>query len=109
MAGSDIVYNAPIVATGDGPFDFIHHTNTQDHVVAIDTTPDYDIDGPEVTMALAHGFDSGKPILYLSTEASDAMAATLERATFVPLLANAPFPGGGRLHGLRPRTHLCRS
>ena len=99
VAGSNIVYNASIIATGDGPFDFIHHTNTQDHVVAIDTTPDYDIDGPEVTMALAHGFDSGKPILYLSTEASDAMAATLERATFVPLLANAPFPGGDDFMG----------
>lgn len=59
----------------------MHHTNTQDHVVALDPTPDYNEDGPEVTMALAHGFDSGRPILYLSTEASDPMAATLERAT----------------------------
>ncbi len=99
FAGSNIVYNAPIVATGDGPFDFVHHTNTQDHVVALDQTPDYDKDGPEVTMALAHGFDSGKPILYLSTEASDAMAATLERATYVPLLAKAPFPGGDDFMG----------
>ncbi len=94
IAGSEIIYNAAIVATGDGPFDVVHHTNTQDHVVAIDTTPDYDKDGPEVTMQLAHGFDSGKPILYLSTEASDPVAATLERATYVPLLQKAPFLGG---------------
>ena len=99
IAGSDVVYNAPIVAVGDGPFDFVHHSNTQDHVVALDPTPDYDNDGPEVTMALAHGFDSGKPILYLSTEASDPMAATLERATYVPLLANAPFLGGDDFAG----------
>ena len=99
IAGSDVVYNAPIVAVGDGPFDFVYHTNTQDHVVALDPTSDYDNDGPEVTMALAHGFDSGKPILYLSTEASDAMAATLERATYVPLLANAPFLGGDDFPG----------
>jgi hypothetical protein len=29
IAGSDVVYNAPIVATGDGPFDVSHHTNTR--------------------------------------------------------------------------------
>ena len=28
IAGSDVVYNAPIVAAGDGPFDVTHHTNT---------------------------------------------------------------------------------
>ena len=99
IAGSNVVYNAPIVATGDGPFDFVHHTNTQDHVVALDSSLDYNKDGPEVTMALAHGFDSGRPILYLSTEASDPMAATLERATYVPLLAKAPFPGGDDFMG----------
>src|SRR5580700_6810773 len=25
IAGSDVVYNAPIVASGDGPFDVVHH------------------------------------------------------------------------------------
>ena len=29
IAGSDVVYNAPIVATGNGPFDVVHHTNTR--------------------------------------------------------------------------------
>src|SRR5580693_1018995 len=28
IAGSNVVYNAPIVATGGGPFDVTHHTNT---------------------------------------------------------------------------------
>lgn len=97
--GSNVVYNAPIVAVGDGPFDVTHHTNTQDHVVAMDTKLDYNADGPEVTMQLAHGFDSGQPILYLSTEASDPVAATLERATFVPLLGDAPFLGGDDFMG----------
>ncbi len=99
IAGSDVVYNASIVAVGNGPFDVVHHANTQDHVVAMDTTLDYDKDGPEVTMQLAHGYDSGQPILYLSTEASDPVAATLERATYVPLLQNAPFLGGDDFMG----------
>ena len=34
IAGSDTVYNAPIVATGNGPFDVVNHTNTSDRVSA---------------------------------------------------------------------------
>ena len=92
IAGSNVIYNMPIVATGDGPFDVVKHTNTHDRVIAIDTKADDD--GPEVTMLLAHGFDSGQPIVYLSTEASDPGAASVERATYVPLLAHAPFANG---------------
>jgi hypothetical protein len=92
IAGSDVIYNMPIIATGDGPFDTVEHTNTHDRVVAIDTKQDDD--GPEVTMLLARGFDSGQPIVYLSTEASDPGAAAVERATYVPLLAHSPFANG---------------
>ncbi len=92
IAGSSVIYNMPIVATGDGPFDVVHHTNTHDRVIAIDTKPDND--GPEATMLLAHGFDSGQPIVYLSTEASDPGAAAVERATYVPLLGHASFANG---------------
>jgi hypothetical protein len=92
IAGSPIIYNAPIIAIGDGPFDVTTHTNTQGRVLAIDTTQDDD--GPEATFLLARGFDSGEPILYLSTEASDPGAAAIERATYVPLLAKAPFQSG---------------
>jgi hypothetical protein len=92
IKGSPVIYNAPIVAVGNGPFDVVHHTNTHDRVVAIDTAEDDD--GPEVTMLLARGFDSGQPILYLSTEASDPGAATIERATYVPLLNKAPYANG---------------
>ena len=35
IAGSQTVYSAPIVATGDGPFDVVHHTNTGDRVLGI--------------------------------------------------------------------------
>ncbi|HEY2473934.1 MAG TPA: hypothetical protein VGI19_03950 [Candidatus Cybelea sp.] len=92
IAGSDVIYNMSIVATGNGPYDVIHHTNTADRVLAIDTRQDND--GPEVTMLLAHGFDSGQPIVYLSTEASDPGAAAVERATYVPLLSHASFANG---------------
>jgi hypothetical protein len=75
------VVNAPIVATGDGPFDVTTHANTQDRVVAIDTAKH------TVTLALAKGFFNGKRVDYISTEASDPGAAAIERATYVPALA----------------------
>ena len=33
--GSSTVYSAPIVATGDGPFDVVHHSNTGDRVLGV--------------------------------------------------------------------------
>lgn len=82
------VYNAPIIATGRGPFDVVHHSNTSDRVLAIDTKK------MTVKLLAIRGFDAGQPILYLSTEASDPAAATIERATFVPALNGSPFLGG---------------
>lgn len=98
IEGSATVYNAPIVAVGDGPFDVDHHTNTADRVLAIhpasaDTGP-AQFHGASVDLLLVRGFDSGKPILYISTDASDATTAVLERATFVPALGNLTFSGG---------------
>jgi hypothetical protein len=80
---SSIVYNAPIVATGDGPFDVIKHRNTSDRVVAIDRS------AGTVTLLLADGFAEGKNVLYISTEGSDPGAATIERATYAPRIGKA--------------------
>jgi hypothetical protein len=77
------VLNAPIVATGDGEYDVTTHANTEDRVLAIDT------EKKTVTLALARGLVDGKPVYYLSPEASDATAASVERATFVARLAKA--------------------
>ncbi|HEX9541305.1 MAG TPA: hypothetical protein VGA04_24335, partial [Streptosporangiaceae bacterium] len=97
IAGSNVVYNAPIVATGDGPFDVVHHTNTADRVLGIH------IAGPSkpgqfveswVDLLFVKGFDAGQPILYLSTDAGQPLTAVLERSTYVPALNNASFNGG---------------
>jgi len=97
IAGSDVVYNAPIVATGNGPFDVTHHTNTADRVLGIH------IAGPSqpgqfaeswADMLFVKGFDAGQPIVYLSTDAGQPLTAVLERATYVPALNDAAFNGG---------------
>src|SRR5438105_3452094 len=95
--GTSVVYNAPIVATGDGPFDVIHHTNTADRVLGIHIAPAAPAGqyfDSWVDLLLVKGFDAGQPILYLSTEADDQLASVLERSTYVPALARAGYTGG---------------
>jgi hypothetical protein len=97
IAGSDVVYNAPIVATGDGPFDVTHHTNTGDRVLGVH------IAGPSkpgqfaeswADLLFVKGFDAGQPIVYLSTDAGQPLTAVLERSTYVAALDKAAFNGG---------------
>ncbi len=88
VKGSDVVYNAPIVAVGDAPFDATTHTNTHDRLLAIDT------EEMTVDMGLIRGSANGKDIVYLNFDASNSVTATLERSIFVPNLALSSFPNG---------------
>ena len=100
--GSTTVYNAPIVATGNGPFDVVRHSDTADRVLKINPAKKAgpgQFFAPSVELLIINGFDSGQPILYISTESSDAITATLERATFVPSLGKTPFSGGDDFAG----------
>jgi hypothetical protein len=97
IAGSPVVYSAPIVAVGDGGFDVKHHTNTSDRVLGIHIASR---SGPGrfaeswVDMLFIKGFDAGEPIVYLSTDAGQPLTAVLERATYVPALDKAAYNGG---------------
>jgi hypothetical protein len=97
IAGSPTVYSAPIVATGDGPFDVEHHGNTHDRALGIHVAPK----SPPgqyleswVDMLFVKGFDAGQPIVYLSTDAGQPLSAVLERSTYVPALDMAAYNGG---------------
>ena len=98
IAGSPVVYNAPIVATGDGPFDVVHHTNTGDRVLGIHIAPSTSPSGQYLEsyadLLFVKGFDAGQPIVYLSTDAGQPLSATLERSTYVPALDKAAYNGG---------------
>lgn len=59
-----------------------------DGVVAI--CPGDDGEAGTVTLELTLGFSFGRPVLYLSTDASADIAATLEGAIFAPAMANIP-------------------
>jgi hypothetical protein len=77
------IYNAPIVANGaeanyrKGRVDY---SRVHDKVVEISTKE------RTVTLSLTLGFTFGKPLLYLSTDASHTLNAALEGATFAPAL-----------------------
>ncbi|MDX1614856.1 MAG: hypothetical protein R3300_11140 [Candidatus Promineifilaceae bacterium] len=89
------IYNAPMVAFEvtaeqlnsfcegqDGQQPTIDYSLVHDKVVSI---------CPEegtVTLALTAGFSFARPVLYLSTEANNALAATLEGAIYAPALGD---------------------
>src|SRR5260370_113681 len=83
---------------GVGRFDVTPPTNTADRPLAIHIGPSPPPPGQFldswVDLLLVKGFDAGQPILYLSTETGDPLAAVLERSVYVPALANAPYNGG---------------
>src|SRR6266511_827815 len=97
IAGSPVVYSDPIVATGDGPFDVVHHSNTGDRVLGVHLAPP----SPPgqfleswVDLLFVKGFDAGQPIVYISTDAGQPLTAVLERSTLVPALDTAAYNGG---------------
>lgn len=87
LEGNPVVYNAPIVAVGDGPFDVMQHTNTADRVMAIDT------EKRTVDLLFIRAFSHGKDIFYFTFGGSAGLTAVLERGTFVPALGILPFAG----------------
>jgi len=97
IEGSQTVYSAPIVATGNGPFDVVHHTNTGDRVLGVHiagaSAPGQFAES-WVDLLFVKGFDAGEPIVYISTDAGQPLTAVLERSTYVPALDKAAYNGG---------------
>jgi hypothetical protein len=99
IEGSDVIYNAPIIATGEGPFNVTTHSNTGDRVLAVHIgteghAPSGQFGESWADMLFVKGFDSGQPIVYLSTDAGQPLTAVLERSTYVPVLNDVSFNGG---------------
>ena len=101
VQGSAVVYNAPIIAVGDGPFDVsATHTNTHDRVVAIDPV------GMTVDLQFIRAFSHGKDIFYLSFGSTGALSSTLERGTFVPAMATLAFANERPARGAQRHFYL---
>ena len=81
-----VIYNAPMVAYNvdasqiNFPNGNVDYTKVHDQVVAIDP---YNM---TVTLNLINGFSFGRPVWYLSMDASTTLAATIEHNTYAPLM-----------------------
>src|SRR4051812_17521852 len=85
------ILNAPQIARDqdhDGTIDVAGHTESADKVLDLDTVRG------TVTYRETRGFARGNAVRYVSTDATDELAAALEDATYAPALGAAPFAGG---------------
>jgi hypothetical protein len=80
------VLNAPQLANGSG---------RADKVTAIDPAH------KTMRYALTDGLSRGSSVVYISTDASDPGAATIENVTFTPSLNAAPVAGGDGTNSAR--------
>jgi len=83
------IYNAPIIAFGASADDLSAFCEGDpDHAVVHDRVVSICPDDATVTFTFVLGFSFARPIVYISFEASDPIAATLEESTFAPALEN---------------------
>ncbi len=81
-----IIYNAPIISFGteaaeiNFPNGSVDYSKVHDQVLAIDT------DAETVTLQLINGFSFGRPVWYISMDASTMLVAGIEGNTYAPLL-----------------------
>jgi hypothetical protein len=84
------IYNASMVAFGvdasqiDFPNGNVDYSKVHDQVVAIDPI------NMTVTLNLINGFSFGRPVWYVSMDASIPLAAAIEHSTYAPLQATLP-------------------
>jgi hypothetical protein len=84
---ANVIYNAPMVAFDvdadeiNFPNGNVDYSKVHDQVVAIDPI------NMTVTLNLINGFSFGRPVWYLSLDASIPLAAAIEHNTFAPLMA----------------------
>jgi hypothetical protein len=88
LNGGGAIYNAPIVAfnVNAGDIDFpnggVDYSKVHDQVLAIDPV------NMTVTLNLINGFSFGRPVWYISMDATIPLAAAIEHNTYAPLMAN---------------------
>jgi hypothetical protein len=85
---ANVIYNAPMVAFDvdasqiNFPNGNVDYSKVHDQVVAIDPA------NMTVTVNLINGFSFGRPVWYLSMDASIPLAAAIEHNTYAPLMGS---------------------
>ena len=82
------IYNAPIVAYGVGAEQLGFCGGSPNYAIVHDKVLSICPDDMTVTLKLVPGFSFARPIMYVSFDASDPVAAVLEESTYAPALTN---------------------
>jgi len=82
-----VIYNAPIVAFDVNASDIEFPSGNVDYSMVHDEVVAIDPDNMTVTIQLINGFSFGRPVWYISMDASIPLAAAIEHNTFAPLMA----------------------
>jgi hypothetical protein len=90
LNGGGVVYNAPIIAFDVEEPQINFPNGNPDYRLVHDQVRKIDPVAGTVTLNLVNGFSFGRPVLYISMDASIPLSATVEHATLAPLLANLP-------------------
>ena len=108
LNAGDHIYNAPVVAFGVDARTLDQYCNGRaDHSVVHDKVVKICARERVVTMKLTSGFSFARPVLYLSTEASNPLPAALEGATYAPGLGDIPTGGDDSLFSAVERIFLA--
>lgn len=83
---------SPLVRLPDGTI--LNAPHVANDTGRADKALELDFARRQVRYELTDGFSRDERVLYISTDASDPVAAALENVTFAPLLGEAPFAGG---------------
>lgn len=85
-----VVYNASMIAFGVEASQIDFPNGNPDYRIVHDEVRRIDPSAGTVTLNLIPGFSFGRPLLYVSLDASIPLSAAIEHATFAPLLARLP-------------------
>ncbi|CAA9426765.1 MAG: hypothetical protein AVDCRST_MAG03-2950 [uncultured Rubrobacteraceae bacterium] len=80
----DEVYNAPVIAQGVGADQLEMEGDEVDHSIVHDKVVGISASEGTVTLDLTNGFSFARPVLYLSFDSNDPVAAALEGSTLAP-------------------------
>ena len=101
------IYNAPIIAFGATAEQISFPRGSPNYALVHDQVLRIDPKAGTVTLALAPGFSFGKPVLYLSLDASAALPAALEGATFAQALQDISVGGADGAFSAVERLYLA--
>jgi len=90
---------SPLVRLSDGTI--LNAPHLANDTGRADKAVELDFQGRHVRYALTDGFARKDAVVYISTESSSPVAATIENVTFAPKLDSAPFAGGDGTNSAR--------